>query len=88
MTDADVKDNETVKYYGVSSGNGAHLPLNYLLTRLNGECGGTCVHSAINQWLSMVPEGSTSTWLVRMLETLCIRLFIRISNNYYTTIVI
>lgn len=57
---------DTVRYYTDDDGNPrAHFPFNFILIeRLDENSDAVLFKTEIDSWMSQVPEGSTSNWVV------------------------
>ncbi|CAH1772622.1 unnamed protein product [Owenia fusiformis] len=64
LTDADVEVSESMNYYKYLGRQGAHLPQNFLLSKVSPGCGGYCVEKQVMDWTRGMPSGSTATWLL------------------------
>lgn len=66
FTEAYASIEDTVRYYADEQGNpGAHFPFNFvLIERLNEESDAPAFKREIDNWMSQVPAGSTSNWVV------------------------
>jgi hypothetical protein len=57
--------NETMAYYGNMTQPGAHFPCNVdLLLKMNNNSNTNDIKSAIENWLSFLPSGQWSSWVV------------------------
>jgi len=63
LSDGDVMSSETVKYYG-RKGEGANLPINYMLTHLGSSFNGKTITNAVHDWVNSLPENATTAWLI------------------------
>lgn len=66
FTEAYASIEDTVRYYADEQGNPrAHFPFNFvLIERLNENSNVVDFKREIDNWLSQVPAGSTSNWVV------------------------
>lgn len=65
MTEAYTDIENTMKYYGNATHNGANFPFNFaLLTDLNQDSNVNDFIKAINKWMDHMPPGYTPNWVV------------------------
>lgn len=66
FTEAYASIEDTVRYYADEQGNPrAHFPFNFvLIEKLNENSNVVDFKAEIDNWLSQVPEGATSNWVV------------------------
>ena len=64
MTDASDNVVNSLKYYGEYGPDGAHMPLNYELTRTNESCHTACVWKLADDFLYGVPTYAVANWMV------------------------
>lgn len=66
FTEAYASIDNTVRYYADSDGNPrSHFPFNFILIeRLDVASTARDFKNAIDSWMSKVPEGGTSNWVV------------------------
>ena len=46
--------------------SGANFPFNFNLQQVNKTCDGLCIKGLVDSWISNIPEGKWSNWVVRM----------------------
>lgn len=66
FTEAYASIENTIRYYTDEQGNPrAHFPFNFILIeRLNEDSDALAFKTEIDSWMSQVPAGSTSNWVV------------------------
>lgn len=66
FTEAYASLDDTVRYYADEDGNPrAHFPFNFvLIERLNEKSNAYMFKNEIDTWMTVVPEGATSNWVV------------------------
>ncbi|KAK3607837.1 hypothetical protein CHS0354_031339 [Potamilus streckersoni] len=62
---ADIKSNinHVMRYYGTGR-DGVHLSLNQFFLEINTSCDGNCISEHVNNWMSRLPDGKWSNWIV------------------------
>lgn len=55
------------RYFGNATHNGAHIPFNFLfIERLENGSNAHDLNECVNEWMTMLPEGRTANWVVRI----------------------
>ncbi|KAF2889474.1 hypothetical protein ILUMI_16699, partial [Ignelater luminosus] len=65
MAEAYTDIDNTMRYYGDETRDGAHFPFNFLfITELNKTSTAEDIVAVVNKWLSKMPEGRTANWVL------------------------
>ncbi|KAF5302839.1 hypothetical protein FQA39_LY02019 [Lamprigera yunnana] len=65
MTESYTDINNTMKYYGNGTKDGAHFTFNFqLITKLNGSSNAKNIVEAVQEWMDNVPENCVSNWVL------------------------
>ncbi len=60
--------NETANFYSYGGKDGAHMPTNMNLMKLDADCNAKCAYDLINEWMEVANQHQMwSNWQVRMI---------------------